>query len=120
MLEDKIIISPSVWNYFCTNSQNLLVTTDLAQGYKRMIHANDIFISILTEKVRKKILSLTLLYKPCLPVVAGGVVISDSHSMVHLAPVLCFFLLEMKDTFRELVVVLTSGLLVLQYLQGVS
>merc|ERR1712241_438022 len=51
------------------------------------------------------------------PVVAGGMVVvaSPSHSIVHFAPVLCFFLLEMKETFRELLVVLTSGLLVLQY-----
>ena len=57
----------------------------------------------------------TLLYKPE-PPVEGGVVASDWHSTLHTAPVLCFFLLVMKDTFRNLEVVLTSGLFVLQYL----
>jgi len=55
-----------------------------------------------------------MLYKPE-PPVDVGVVASDSHCIMHSAPVLCFFLLEMKDTFRNLEVVVTSGLFFLQY-----
>merc|ERR1711887_521516 len=50
-----------------------------------------------------------------LPQLSVVVVVSDSHCIMHFAPVLCFFLLEMKDTFRNLEVVLTSGLFFLQY-----